>query len=195
MNKMEYSYELKIPKERIAVLIGTKGEIKKMLEEETNSKIFIDSKEGDVRITGEDSLGLFSAREIIKAVGRGFSPEIAIHILKSDYAFELLNIADYVGKSQKTAVRLKARVIGTDGKTRRYIEDATETNLSIYGKTIGIIGEVEHVMLARRAVESLLAGATHASVYKWLEKKKKELGRNRALGVSIELKEEKEEGD
>ncbi|MBN1544369.1 RNA-processing protein [Candidatus Woesearchaeota archaeon] len=192
---MEYSYELKIPKERIAVLIGTKGEIKKMLEEETNSKIFIDSKEGDVRITGEDSLGLFSAREIIKAVGRGFSPEIAIHILKSDYAFELLNIADYVGKSQKTAVRLKARVIGTDGKTRRYIEDATETNLSIYGKTIGIIGEVEHVMLARRAVESLLAGATHASVYKWLEKKKKELGRNRALGVSIELKEEKEEGD
>ncbi|MBU2561029.1 MAG: KH domain-containing protein [Nanoarchaeota archaeon] len=193
---MEYSYELKIPKERIAVLIGTKGEIKKMLEEETNSKIFIDSKEGDVRITGEDSLGLFSAREIIKAVGRGFSPEIAIHILKSDYAFELLNISDYVGKSQKTATRLKARVIGTEGKTRRYIEDATETNLSIYGKTIGIIGEVEHVMLARRAVESLLAGATHASVYKWLEKKKKDLERNRALGMSrIELKEEKEEGD
>ncbi|MBW2972120.1 KH domain-containing protein [Candidatus Woesearchaeota archaeon] len=187
---MEYSYELKVPKDRIAVLIGTKGEIKKQIEDETNSNIHIDSKEGDVRITGRDSLGLFSAREIIKAIGRGFSPEIALLILKSDCAFELLNISDYVGKSQRTAVRLKARVIGTEGKTRKHIEDMTETHLSVYGKTIGIIGEVEHVMLARRAIESLLAGATHSSVYKWLEKKKKELERNRMMGADrIELKE------
>ena len=188
--EMEYSYELKIPKERLAVLIGKKGEIKKRIEDETNSKIFIDSEEGDVRITGNDSLGLFSAREIIKAIGRGFSPEIALLILKSDYAFELLNISDYVGKSKKSATRLKGRVIGTEGKTRKHIEQITETNLSIYGKTIGIIGEVESVMLARRAVESILAGATHSSVYKWLEKKKKELERNRMLGADkIELKE------
>lgn len=186
----EFSYELKIPKERIAVLIGKSGEIKKQIEEETHSKIFIDSKEGDVRITGHDSLGLFSAREMIKAIGRGFSPEIAMLILKSDYAFELLNITDYLGKSQKKMTRLKARVIGTEGKTRKHIEEITETNLSVYGKTIGIIGEVEHVMLARRAIETLLAGATHSSVYKWLEKKKKELERNRMVGADrIELKE------
>lgn len=196
MDGMEFSYELKIPKERIAVLIGKSGEVKRQIESETRSKIHIDSQEGDVRITGEDSLGLFSAREIIKAIGRGFSPEIALLILKSDCAFELLNISDYVGKSQKTAVRLKARVIGTEGKTRKHIEDITETHLSVYGKTIGIIGEAEHVMLARRAVESILAGATHSSVYKWLEKKKKELERNRMVGGdAIELKEDKEEGD
>jgi len=180
---MEYSYELKIPKERIAVLIGKKGEVKKNIEEETHSIIHIDSKDGDVRITGDDSLGLFSAREIIKAIGRGFSPEIAIHILKSDYAFELLSIQDYVGKSQKKVTRLKARVIGSEGKTRKHIEDITETNLSVYGKTIAIIGEAENVMLARRAIETLLAGATHTSVYKWLEKKNKELGRNRMLTI------------
>jgi ribosomal RNA assembly protein len=186
---MEYSYELKVPKERLAVLIGTKGEVKKHIEEETNSKIFVDSKEGDVRITGEDSLGLFSAREIIKAIGRGFSPEVALNILKSDYAFELLNLSDYVGKSQKSAMRLKSRIIGTEGKTRKHIEDITETNLSVYGKTIGIIGEAEHVMLARRAIESLLAGATHTSAYRWLEKKKKELERNRMLGTKVQIKE------
>jgi ribosomal RNA assembly protein len=187
---MEFSYELKIPKERLAVLIGKKGEIKKRIEDDTGSKIFIDSEEGDVRIIGDDSLGLFSAREIIKAVGRGFSPETAMLILKSDYSFELLSISDYLGKSKKKATRLKARVIGTEGKTRKHIEDITETNLSVYGKTIGIIGEAENVMLARRAIESLLAGATHSSVYKWLEKKKKELDRNRILSTSrIELKE------
>lgn len=193
---MEFSYELRVPKERVAVLIGKGGDVKKRIEEETNSKIFIDSKEGEVRISGEDSLGLFSAREIIKAIGRGFSPETAMSILKSDCAFELLTISDYVGRSEKTATRLKARVIGTEGKTRKQIEEATETNISVYGKTIGIIGEVEHVMLARRAVESLLAGATHSSVYKWLEKKKKELERNRILGAGdIELKEGFEKGD
>ena len=193
MDEMQFSYELKIPKDRIAVLIGKSGEIKKMIEEETHAKIFIDSKEGDVHISGDDSLGLFSAREIIKAVGRGFSPEIALHILKSDYSLELLSISDYVGKSKDVAHRLKARVIGSEGKTRRYIEETTETNLSIYGKTIGIIGEAENVMLARRAIESLLAGATHASVYKWLEKKKKDLERNKVLGLSaFELKERKE---
>jgi ribosomal RNA assembly protein len=189
MNGTEYSYQLKVPKERIAVLIGTKGEMKKKIEEETSSKIFVNSDEGDVTISGEDSLGLFSAREIVKAIGRGFSPETAMLILKSDYAFELLNISDYVGKSKSTAIRLKARVIGTEGKARMQIEELTETKLSIYGKTIGIIGEAECVLLARRAIETLLAGATHASVYKWLEKKKKELERNRALDKSIEIKE------
>jgi ribosomal RNA assembly protein len=185
----EFSYQLKIPKERIAVLIGTKGEMKKKIEEETNSKIQVSSDEGDVTISGDDSMGLFSAREIIKAIGRGFSPETAMLILKSDYSFELLNISDYVGKSKKTAVRLKARVIGAEGKARRQIEDLTETKLSIYGKTIGIIGEAECVLLARRAIETLLAGATHASVYQWLEKKKKELERNRMLDQKIEVKE------
>jgi ribosomal RNA assembly protein len=188
--EMEFSYELKIPKDRIAVLIGKKGEIKQHIEEETNSKIHVDSKEGDIRITGNDSLGLFSAREIIKAIGRGFSPETALLILKSDYAFELLSLTDYIGKSDKSSRRLKARVIGTDGKTRKHIENTTETHLSVYGKTIGIIGEAEKVMIARRAIESILAGATHSSVYRWLEKKIKELERNRLLGAEkVEIKE------
>ena len=186
---MEYSYELKVPRERIAVLIGVKGDIKQKIEEDTDTKLFIDSKEGDVRLTGEDSLGLFSAREIIKAIARGFSPDIALLLLKNDYAFELLNTGDYAGKSQKSATRLKGRVIGTEGKTRKRLEEITETHISVYGKTIGIVGEVETVMLARRAVESLLAGATHTSVYRWLEKKKKELERNRALGIEkVEIK-------
>ena len=188
--KMEFSYELRVPKERIAVLIGVKGDVKKKIEEETKSKINIDSQEGEVRITGNDSLGLFSAREIIKAIGRGFSPETAMMILKSDCAFELLNLSDYVGDSKNAAQRLKGRVIGKEGKARNHIERTTETNISVYGKTIGIIGEVENVMIARRVIEELLAGANHESVYHWMERKKKELERNRMHGIgAIELKE------
>jgi len=50
---MDYNLELKIPKERVAVLIGKNGEVKKELEEYTSAKIEIDSKEGDVKITGK----------------------------------------------------------------------------------------------------------------------------------------------
>ena len=77
----EYSYELKIPKDRVAVLIGKSGNIKKEVEDATKSKIDIDSKEGDVIVSGMDSVGIFSAREVIKAIARGFNPETALLLL------------------------------------------------------------------------------------------------------------------
>ena len=58
----EYSYDLRITKDRIAVLIGTKGETKNDLEKETGCKINVDSKEGDVTISGKDALQLFILR-------------------------------------------------------------------------------------------------------------------------------------
>ncbi len=129
---MEYNYELKIPKERIAVLIGKKGEIKKRIEEETKTKIKIDSKEGDILINGSDALNLFTAREVISAVGRGFNPEIAELLLKADYGLEIIDIAEFTGKSKSTMLRLKGRVIGKEGKSRKIIEELTECYISVY---------------------------------------------------------------
>lgn len=169
----EYNYELKIPKERIAVLIGTKGETKKDIEEITNSRIKVDSKEGEVILSGTDSLGLFTAREVIHAIARGFNPDIAKSLLKQDYSFEIINLNDYAGKSKNNMVRFKGRIIGSEGKARKTIEDLTECNISVYGKTVGIIGEMDQVAIARRAVEMLLSGAPHSTVYKYLEKNKK----------------------
>ena len=50
----------------------------------------------------------------------------------------------------------------------------TDTHISVYGKTIGIIGEHQDVADARTAVENMLKGAPHGNVYKWLEKRRKE---------------------
>lgn len=169
----EYSYEIKIPKERVAVLIGKKGEVKKEIEQATNSRINVDSTEGDVAIRGNDSLGMLSAKEIVLAIGRGFNPETAMLLLKQDYCFELMNMADYAGKSKNTMERLKGRIIGSEGKARRTIETLTETNISVYGKTVGIIGEITNVDFARKAIEQLLEGSQHSGVYKWLERKRK----------------------
>ena len=170
----EFSYEVKIPKERVAVLIGIKGETKKQIEQATKVKMDIDSEEGDVVITGDDGLALFSAREVIKAIGRGFNPEICLKLLNPDYSFEILDIGEYT-KSKKSLIRLKGRVIGQDGKTRRIIEEITEAHLSVYGKTISIIGTSERVAVARQAVENLLRGSPHKAVYQWLERQRRKI--------------------
>ncbi|PIN80448.1 RNA-processing protein [Candidatus Woesearchaeota archaeon CG10_big_fil_rev_8_21_14_0_10_30_7] len=170
----DYSYELRIPKERIAVLIGKKGELKKSLEEQTQTKITIDSNEGIVDITGNNPIFLFSLREIIRAIGRGFNPDIALLLLKQDYVLDIIPLKEFI-KTKKSLERLKGRVIGEEGKSRMTIERLTETNISVYGKTISIIGEYEGVYLARRAIEQLLQGSTHSNVYKWLEKRQTDL--------------------
>ena len=170
----EFSYELKIPEERVAVLIGKDGETKKNVEEETKCKLDI-SKEGDVIITGEDGMLLYAAKDVVKAIGRGFNPDIALLLLKPDYAFEMIEMKDIAGKSQNTMLRLKGRVIGKGGKSREEIERLTDTYISVYGKTIGIIGETANVALAHQAVGMLLGGSMHKTVFQFLEKKKKEM--------------------
>ena len=167
-----FTYELKIPEERVAVLIGKNGATKKMLESQLGIKISVDSEEGDVIINGEDGLKLFTAREIIRAVGRGFNPETALKLATLDYAFELMRIDDY-SRTKNDLFRLRGRVIGKDGKSREVIEELTGCDVSVYGKTVGIIGPVEQTLIARRAVDMLLQGSMHATVYKFLEGQKR----------------------
>lgn len=170
----DISYELKIPEERVAVLIGANGETKKEIEQETKCHLDI-SKEGDVTITGDDGLMLFTTKEIVRAIARGFNPKIALLLLKPDYMLEIIDMKDIAGKSKNTMERLKGRVIGSGGKSRAEIERLTDTHISIYGKTIGILGEMGTVSLARQAVAMLLQGSMHKTVYQFLEKKKKEI--------------------
>ncbi|MBU1111160.1 MAG: KH domain-containing protein [Nanoarchaeota archaeon] len=168
------SYEIKIPEERVAVLVGTNGKTKVKIETETGTKLNI-SKDGDVDITGADALKLYSTREIIRAIGRGFNPNVALELLKTDYVLEIISLKDIAGKSQKTMERMKGRIIGRAGKSRAKIEEATNTYLSVYGKTVSIIGDVEGVGLCHQAVEMLLRGSMHKTVFTFLDKKKKEV--------------------
>jgi ribosomal RNA assembly protein len=170
-NKSNYDYIIKIPKDRIAVLIGTKGEVKKSLEEDSSCEINVDSKEGEVNISSKDSLKLFSLKEVIRAIARGFNPELAKLLLKQDYGLEIINLNEY-NDHKSHQLRLKGRVIGRKGKSRESIEELTNCYISVYGKTISILGPVVNIPLARKAVESLLMGSMHATVYKWLEKQK-----------------------
>jgi ribosomal RNA assembly protein len=166
-----YTEDLKIPKDRVAVLIGTKGVTKKKIEKK--ARIFLNvSKEGEIEISGEDSLDVFNSVPIIKAIGRGFNPDKALKLLDENYSMELINIQNFTGKAKDKFTRMKARLIGTGGKARNVIERLTDVQICIYGKTVCIIGKIEDVLLAKQAVEKLLKGAPHGNVYKFIELQK-----------------------
>lgn len=165
--------EIRIPKERIPILIGVKGEIKRKISKLTNTKITVNSKEGDVLIDGEDGLGVYNAKKIIQAIGRGFNPDIALTLLEDDVIFEVMNITDYSRNTKNDLQRLKARVIGRKGKAKQMIQDLSNVFLSIYGKTVSILGKTEDVDTVRHAINNLLSGSRHGKVYAYLERQRK----------------------
>ncbi len=166
-----YSQELKIPQKRIAVLIGKKGETKKLLERKTKTNIHV-TKEGEVTITSEDNIHSFNAQPIISAIARGFNPEVALMLLDESFGFELVSIKQF-SRNEKDLLRIRSRIIGTNGKARKMLETLTETFISVYGKTVAIIGKTEKIDLAKRAIEKLLGGAPHGNVYQFIEMQKK----------------------
>ncbi|MBI3191005.1 RNA-processing protein [archaeon] len=155
---------IKIPEDRLAVIIGTYGKTRKFIEKKTNTKIAVPD---EVEVSGE-SLDVMTAENIIKAVGRGFSPENAIELIDEENTLLLLDLP----KGEKELKRIKSRLIGTKGKSRRNIEMLTVTKISIYGRTAGIIGKYDNVKLAEDAISRLIKGISHKSVYEYLEKKK-----------------------
>ena len=163
---------VKIPKERVAVLIGVKGQDKRMLQQKTHCKLTIDTEEGDVTISGE-AVDVFNTIPIIKAIGRGFNPKVALKLLNEDQAFKLIEIKDFIGRNKNALARVKSRIIGTEGTARKAIEEYTNTNIIVYGKTVGIIGEMEDAEIAAEAVENILRGARHGNVYAWIQEKNK----------------------
>ena len=170
---------LKIPMDRIGVLIGHKGETKKDLEERTGLKINIDSNAGEIVIDDhetDDPLLVIKIENIVKAIGRGFSPEKVRRLLDDEEAMLMvIDLRDFVGKSESDIKRLSGRIIGKEGKTRRLIEELTDTYVSVYGHTISIIGAIEEVEIARQAIEMFIRGRLHTSVYRFLHAKRRKL--------------------
>jgi ribosomal RNA assembly protein len=176
---------LKIPMERIGVLIGHKGETKQALEEKTGIKINIDSKLGEITIENndiKDPLMLIKLENFINAIGRGFSPQNAIQLFDDNADFFIFNLQDYVGKKDAHIRRLKSRVIGKEGKTRKVLEELTDSKISIYGHTVSIISDVVRMNVLKKSIDMILQGSKQATVYHFVEVQMKELRREERYG-------------
>ena len=153
---------IKIPEERFAVLIGENGKTKRFIEKQTKTKIKISD---EIIIEGE-ALDILTTENIIKAIGRGFSPHNAMLLLDEENCLDLIQLPE----NEKSMKRIRSRLIGTKGKARRNMERLTKTKISVYGKTVSIIGTYDNLSKAKMAIEKLIGGFSHRSVYVFLEK-------------------------
>ena len=170
---------IRIPSDRVGALVGKDGSSKKMIEERTGIKLQID-KEGEVvyddNAEGVEPLMALQIMDVIKAVGRGFNPDKAMKLLDDeDMYFESIDIKDVIGDRQNQVVRARGRLIGKDGKTRKLIEDLADVYMSVYGNTVSLIGNSISLPIAKNAIEMLLHGSEHSTVYHYLESQRPKL--------------------
>ena len=167
-----------IPQDRIGVLIGEGGATMRKIEEQAEVRLDIDSESGAVKVRSNgDPLTAMRGPEIVKAIGRGFPPHVALGLLDDDLMqFHLIDI-DAATRNDADLTRKKGRLIGENGRTRELMEDLTGADVVIYGSTMGIIGQPSAVDAVRRAAEMLIDGAPHGTVYRFLEQKHNEMKR------------------
>ena len=185
----------RIPKDRIAVLIGAKGATKKAIEKSSGAKLVIDSHSGDVSAIwqdGADPLLRLKLPDVIRAVGRGMNPERAIQLLDDDHFLSMYDLREYVGKNANQQARIRGRLIGRNGRIRELVEEHSGAEITIYGSTVIIIGDEDALSLASQAVERILRGAEHSTVLKHLERERR---KQRMSARHLESYEERPEGD
>jgi ribosomal RNA assembly protein len=167
---------VRIPKERVGALIGKDGETKEFIERRMGVRLRIDTEgEVDIGENANDPLASLKTMDIVKAVGRGFAPHRALRLMEDDEYLEVIDITEFAGKKSDQMARIRSRLIGSNGKTRRIIEDLTGANMSIYGNTVSLVGNSVQLPIAKRAVEMILQGSEHATVYKYLERSRSTL--------------------
>jgi len=170
--EMRFEQLIKMPKDRIGVIIGRNGNVKEEIEKKCNVIIEIDSENGDTIVSsGSASLAesdVFKAIEILTAISKGFSPNRAFRLFEEDL-LQLIDIRSYTGRSDNSTKRIKGRLIGKDGKSRKTLEELTGASISVYGHTVGLIGSFSEIRVATEAISMIFSGSPHKSVYAMLQ--------------------------
>lgn len=137
----------------------------KKLQERLNVKLFLKGKK--LAISGA-ALKEYDAERVIDAINFGFSAEKALALKEEDIVFRKIHIRDFTRRPNLKDV--KARLIGTKGKTKKTIEEISDTEIIIQGNEIGIIGSAESIENAVTAITNIIKGSKQTNVYKYLEK-------------------------
>jgi len=180
-------FYVKVPLERVGVLIGKNGDALKRLMHETQTRIAVDEVNGAVVIEPQGpqtrAVDLMKARDVVMAIGYGFSVERAFRLLDEDQVLIVIDLKQYVGPNENHLTRIKGRIIGEEGKARRNIEEMTDTYISVYDDYVAIIGDYESANAARDAILLLIEGRQHSTVYKHLEREMRKIKRTRMMSL------------
>lgn len=163
--------QMLIPTKRAELLKGEK--LFNSVRQRLGCKIEI-VDENVLLIEGE-ALNEYNAGVVLQAFARGFEFETACKLLGDENFFESVDMKQ-IFKNEDQIKRIKARIIGSDGKTKSYVQSVSGAYLVIYGDTVSMIGSVNEIKIARAAIDILLAGGTHKNAYAIMEKARRRLG-------------------
>jgi ribosomal RNA assembly protein len=157
--------EIYIPNERSKIL-KQKPRLLKRLGELCECSLSLEDS-NCVRVDG-DGYGAYNARNVVQAFGRGFGMRIAELLLKDGYYFSSISLRDIT--SNKNRIKnMKARLIGRDGKAKRYMESVSGALIAVYGDTVSFIGSSEAIEEAEAAARSIMKGSSHRLAYNRME--------------------------
>ncbi|MDR2845812.1 MAG: KH domain-containing protein [Candidatus Methanoplasma sp.] len=169
---------VRIPADRVGTLIGKNGETKRIIERMSGIRISVDAEGGilfNEEAKGVDPLMALKIIDVLKAVGRGFNPDRAVRLFEDDEYFEAIDLKEVAGDKPNQLGRVRGRLIGSEGKTRRIIEELTGCYMSVYGNTVALIGNSVSLPVAKHAIELILNGSEHSTVYHYLESQRPRL--------------------
>ncbi|MCE4624330.1 MAG: KH domain-containing protein [Desulfurococcales archaeon] len=176
---------VKVPPDRLGAVIGEGGRVKRMIMDATGTRITVDSENGVVivepEVEGIPPINVMRAAEIVKAIALGFPPEKAMRLAEEDQILVVVDLKQVVGDSPNHLKRVKARIIGEKGRARKTLEQMTDTYINVGDTVVAIIGDYERAMVAKRAIEMLVEGRMHSTVYRYLERELREIKRREQL--------------
>ena len=134
---------------------------------ENKIKVKVGFIKGGVAISGNE-LNEYLVEQIILAVDFGFDVEDALLLLNEDFVLEFIDVKEHTRRKNLKDVR--ARLIGTNGKAKKTIENLTGSVIVIQDNKVGVIVDAGHLDTTIQAIESLIQGAKHGNVFSYLEK-------------------------
>lgn len=160
--------QILIPLERAKKLNAIKEELERSLG------CGIEINEGNTVVIKGEPYDEYDARNVIQAFGRGFGIEKAMKLKSEEYFSKYIDLKDLF-KSEAQIRRVKARLIGTSGKTKEYVEEVSGAAISIYGNTVGLIGRIEEIEVAKAALQILIDGGMHRKAYRVMERLRRKM--------------------
>ena len=106
--------------------------------------------------------------QIIRAVDFGFDVDDALLLLNSDFVLEFIDVKSHTRRKNLKDVR--ARLIGTNGKAKKTIENLTGAVVVISENQVGVIVDASHLDTTIQGIECLIQGSKHGNVFSYIEK-------------------------
>lgn len=146
-----------------------------LVEEAKKEKAFLEKKlkvkitfNGKKVILEGNSLDEYEAKIVFEAIAFGYDSRTAVLLKDEEFAFRRMSIRDFTRRKDLEVV--KARVIGTQGRTKKTLENLADCKIIVRENEVGIIASAEEIEYVLTALSNLIRGSKQSNVYKFLER-------------------------